>query len=107
MSILTEAMMQPGEELPWQLWALCREDLRFTGDKPDEELEKELGSICTKCTVFTECLEWAESFTAGDDHSAGAIEVFAAGEWREGAKPPYCIRCGYPHWPEDECGRDK
>jgi hypothetical protein len=62
--------------------ALCWGDPRFTGDKPDKETQKNLSLICKECEMFFECLEWAETFQV-EDGPAGAVEVFAAGEWRE------------------------
>jgi hypothetical protein len=69
-----EDLMQPGGS--WTELALCHDDLRFTQrDVPDERLAEELGAICRRCEVFTECFKY-------HDHP-DVQGVWAAGEWKE------------------------
>jgi len=49
-------------------------DTRFIR-RPSPIEEDEWGFICSQCSVFSECLQWADE--------VGAIDVWIAGEYRE------------------------
>lgn len=78
MSSDVKALMEGGPERHWSERAACAGDDRFTGRF--EELTSldlyEMLFTCLSCPVRSDCFEWAEDL--------GAVEVFAAGNWRHG-----------------------
>lgn len=71
-----EKLLQPQDgNYHWTELANCYGDERFTpAEAPDLAVARELTEICLSCEVFLEC---------ADKYANDAVEVFAAGEWRE------------------------
>jgi hypothetical protein len=65
-------------ELDWMDAANCLvdevEDTSFIRE-PDEITERRWARTCSKCQVFTQCLQWADRTKVSG--------VYVAGEWRE------------------------
>jgi len=78
-----ESLMQPGGDSHWIDLASCHGDPRFTQkDAPGELLAKQLGVICRRCEVFTECFTF--------HNHPDVYGVWAAGEWKE--EPNVCSK---------------
>lgn len=76
MSVDVKTLMEGKLERHWSERASCAGDDRFTGRF--EALASldlyEMLFTCLNCPVRADCLKWAED--------VGAVEVFAAGNWR-------------------------